>query len=561
MSFRVHLLSPVLACVISSLAAAPIIAAPAVRAEVQRAQSAPVFHMPAGDLYNSDLVAPFQIQQVPPRLPISEERLRDEKALSAAGSMSSVGGKPVELIERLNVTPENEEFDMAPTSIDASDVAPSPSFASAACSTNIATGFAPSDIHGAAGAKVLVVVTNVDIGVYSKSTCALISRVPLKTFFGTFPDIDSQTLISPRVIYDRTKGLFFVTAASTPSGATGTDQYQYFAVSTTASAVSWHRFRIALSAGPSVRFCKRQLTSVWDYPVAGKNAKRWFITANDSLGSADMRGAVLVIDKAPTLTGVSPAVKCFSNLPYNISPPVVLDGNVGQSVFLAPRSDRLLRYNHASGSNVPGDTLVTGPAYPIATWGLAPDAVQPNAQRLDTLDGRFQGPSIQSRDRVWNIHTVASGGGPAIRWYRLKRTASTTLSTHTFTSGHLFNPSFTTGSGIDGAPAFITASRTIPSCTTQSCRASMLTFSGPNSTSSGWTATLAGTSSNNFMTTDGTMACNASARGACLWGSYSAISVDPNEAGTAWGFNQLINGFTQFDWGTKGVRETYNLQN
>lgn len=427
------------------------------------------------------------------------------------------------------------------------------------CATNVATGFAPPDIHGAAGPAVLVVVTNVEIGVYNKSTCAIISRVSLKELFGSFHDIGTQVLVQPRVLYDREAGRFLVTAASWDSRRR-TDQFQYLAVSTTSGATAWHRYRFTLSFGFTVSFCKGAYNTVWDFPSVGKSRNRWFITANDFSTPATATGAVLVIDKAPTLRGVSPYAKCFRNVAYNIAPPIVLDGQTSQSVFLAPRPNSILRYDHAAGATVGADTLKVAAASPITPWGVPPDAVQPNGQRLDSLDGRFQGASIQSRDRIWNVHTVASGGAPAIRWYRLKRSSPTTLSTHTFTSGHLFNPSFTTGSGIDGAPAFITASRTIPTCWANECRAAMLIYSGPNSTSRGWLGSIASTSTNNFTTVDGAVSCNASPLGACSWGNYSAITIDPNEAGSAWGFNQLINGITQSDWFTRGHRAVYNLQ-
>jgi len=428
------------------------------------------------------------------------------------------------------------------------------------CNTNIATGFAPSDIHGAAGPNVLVVVTNVDIGVYNKSTCAIISRVPLKTLFAGFGDIANQTLFDPRVIYDRAAGRFLVTAESRDNRTGNTDQYQYFAVSTTNAAAAWNRYRFTLSFGTSF-FCKRARNSFWDYPSAGKSANRWFITANDFPATGSATGAILVIDKAPTLTGGATSGKCFNNLQFNVAPPIVLDSLTSQSVFLYPRSTFIGRYNHAAGATVGADTLAAGASYAIAAWSVPPDAVQPNGQKLDSLDGRFQSASIQSRDRIWNIHAVASGTAPVIRWYRLQRSVSNTLSTNTFASGHLFNPSFVTGSGLDGAPAFITASRTVPTCTSSACLAAMLTYSGPNNTTTGWLGYVAATSTNQFLTTNGSTLCNNDARGSCRWGDYSSITVDPNEAGSAWGFNQLINGTNQFNWFTRGVREVYNLQN
>ena len=93
-------------------------------------------------------------------------------------------------------------------------LAPQPFALFAECVTNVATGFAPSDIHGAVAPTRLVVVTNVDIGVYSKATCGIISRVPLRAFFGAFGIPASQTLFDPRVLYDRLSGRCLVTVES-----------------------------------------------------------------------------------------------------------------------------------------------------------------------------------------------------------------------------------------------------------------------------------------------------------------------------------------------------------
>jgi hypothetical protein len=516
--------------------------------------------MPAGDQFEPAALSVFDYQEIRTGIPMGEEQLLEQKELSASGVADYAGAPPRAVPERLDIGGTAENSDAESADAESADATPDALYPSTACNTNVATGFAPSDIHGAAGPGVLVVVTNVDIGVYNKSTCGIISRVSLKTLFAGFGNIANQTLFDPKVIYDRTAGRFFVTAESRDNRTGNTDQYQYFAVSTTNGAAAWHRYRFTLSQG-TIRFCKRASNSFWDYPSSGKSANRWFITANDFPVSGGATGAVLAIDKAPTLTGAGTSGKCWNNLAFNVAPPMVLDSLTSQSVFLYPRSTFIGRYNHAAGATLGADTLTVGANYAIAGWAVPPDAVQPNGQRLDSLDGRFQSASIQSRDRIWNIHTIASRTTPVIRWYRLRRAASTVLSTHTFTSGHLFNPSFVTGSGIDGAPAFINASRTVPTCTTSSCRASMLTFSGPNSTSTGWLGYVAASSTSQFLTTNGSTLCNNDARRSCRWGDYSAITVDPNEAGSAWGFNQLINGTNQFNWFTRGRKEVYNLQN
>ncbi|MGR8933357.1 MAG: hypothetical protein ACU837_03075 [Gammaproteobacteria bacterium] len=506
---------------------------------VQRADRGGGFEMPAGDYRTAaESLMPNQTA-LATRIPMGEETLAALKNRSAL-----LGG---EGLENAVVEP----------AIGVSDSL-GPLYASGKCTTNIAGGFAPSDIHGAVGENRLVVVTNVDIGVYKKGSCAIVSRVPLKTLFGRFSIPSSQTLFDPRVLYDRSAGRFFVTAESLDSR--NTDQYQYFAVSKDARASGWWTYRFRLSKD-SAFFCKQAADSFWDYPMSGKSSKRWFITANDF--GTTVTGAVLVIDKAPTLSGKRPSGKCFKNRVPNIAAPIVLDKSA-KSLFLSATPSAIRRYDHSAGATVGGDTLKAAPAYDIPDWSIPPDAVQPNGQKLDSIDGRFQSASIQSRDRIWNIHTVAAGTRPLIRWYRLRKSSSDVLSTVTVQSGsksHLFNPSFVTNSGRDGSPAFITASRTIPpTCDAAGCRAAMMTFSGPNNSASGWTQSLAGTSSHNFATDGFGVACNNTSRGSCRWGDYSSIGVDPKAAGRAWAFNQLINGSTQFDWFTRGREEIYNLQ-
>jgi len=97
------------------------------------------------------------------------------------------------------------------------------------CATNSSTNFAPSDIHGAVTPNRLVVVTNVQVGVYNKADCSQVSLKGLRGFFrAAFTIPDTQTLFDPQVIYDESSQRCFLSAESEDSG--NTDQYQYFAV-------------------------------------------------------------------------------------------------------------------------------------------------------------------------------------------------------------------------------------------------------------------------------------------------------------------------------------------
>jgi hypothetical protein len=426
------------------------------------------------------------------------------------------------------------------------------------CNVNVATGFAPSDIHGASGTNRLVVVTNVDIGIYKKkNNCPLVSRVPLRTFFGAFGIPASQTLFDPRAIWDVRSNRFIVTAESRDSG--NNDQFQYFAVSANAKATSWHLYRFTLSQGAAF-FCKQAVTSFWDYPSVGVSNTRIFITAND-FGAATT-GAILSINKTPTLSGGGTTGACFANQPFNIQPPIVTDAST-TSVFLSPgsgASSSIVRRDIVAGASPAADSLFVRPSFAIAAWTAPPGAVQNNGQRLDSLDGRFQSATTQLGSTLFNIHAVNVGGRSLIRWYRLafavgSSTVNNTVTFQTSATDHVFNPSITSQSSAAGDTAFITASRTDPVNANPSGFAAHLQFHGPNNNSAGWVFNVVGTSTTQVATDGLGNTCNTSPRGECRWGDYSATTLDPNTAAKdAWGFNQLMNGTNQFNWFTKAGR-------
>lgn len=416
-------------------------------------------------------------------------------------------------------------------------------------------GYAPSDSHGAVGPANIVTVKNVTVGVYAKGNCAVIApELNLTSLFAGAGVPGTATLFDPRVIYDKDTKRFFLTAESMDSG--NTDQYQYFAVSSDSTGTSWWIYRITMSEGTTT-FCKQSYDSFWDYPSAGSSRGvnpatasgqgRWFITAND-FGNVDVVGAVLSIDKAASLGGGSVNIKCFGSLAItNIAPPIVLD-SATTSQFLSPGSgggNAIVRLNlAASTSGAASDSLSQISNVSVTTWAAPPNAKQPNGELLDSIDGRFQSASIQSRGLIWNVHTIGYNGHAKVRLYRLSTSNSVTTPTMTFMPASaagedLFNPSFATSSGIVNAPAYMTMSRTISTNATAG-RASTLIFSGVNNSSvnSEWKFASLGASPSQFT------GCGSG----CRWGDYSATQIDPSGDGTGWGFNQRITGTSEFDW-------------
>jgi hypothetical protein len=432
------------------------------------------------------------------------------------------------------------------------------------CVTNAATGFAPSDIHGAAGPTNIVVVTNVDISVRNKSTCALVSAVSLKTFFNNFSIPATQTLFDPRVLFDRLHSRCLVTVES--SDSSNTDQFLYVAASTNSSCTSWRRIRFILSrVSPSAKFCKALQSDFYDFPNTGYMGTRMVVTSNNFPAAGGGNGTIMSIDLTALLGTASVNASCFrSGLPTNIAPAIVSSSAVTQMFLLSPGSGSgssvSRRRLNVSASGPSSDSLSTVSSISIPAWTAPPDAAQPNGQRLDSSDGRFASATKQIGSSLWNVHTINSGGFARFRLYKFSTSGTSPLFTFTPTTSscsnadHLFSASVDTNSTASGTLAFVTASRTCPSQATAG-RAAHLIFRGNNSSSAGWVFNTVETSATNFATESG-FACNTASpptkpRASCRWGDYSATQIDPSNTGRAWGFNQLVTGTTSFNWNTR----------
>ncbi len=424
------------------------------------------------------------------------------------------------------------------------------------CNTDSSTGGAPSGINGAVGPQIMVVVTNSGISRYNKKSCAQLGQQSLASFFTGVGVPATARLKDPRVLYDRRSKRFFVTAVSTDTG--NTDQYQYVAVSTNASGSAFNLYRITLSEGTN-RFCKRNVASTWDFPMAGFSNARWFVTANDKGPGGGVRGAILSMNKKATLNGGLLTVKCFNQLPANLAATVALDTSAA-TVFLSPGSGSSERFERrvvtVVGGGVANDTLTEIAPVIIPIWWAPPPAAQPNGQLLETLDGRFVAPSIQNQQKLVNVHTVKVRNTAKIRLYHVSTLDEVVAPQLIFTpttvedeSDNLFNASIATNFGAVNAPVYISATRTIPS-NKNAGRASQLLFSGPadSADSALWRFALIARSQAQMV------GCAKQPTGVCRWGDYSSTQVEPGNAQLGWGFNQIVAGTgkgNQTQWTTR----------
>lgn len=429
------------------------------------------------------------------------------------------------------------------------------------CGTNPGTGGSPPNVGGAVSPRRIVVVTNSSIGTYHAEDCTLISRETLKKFIeGAFPLGPNDDLLEARVIYDPRMQRFFL--AVTSDNRFNRAQTQFFAVSK--NGTDWFQYRVVLSEQDVLVFCKRAPRNWWNSPSAGKNDNRWFIAASErDVENLTSTGAILNIDKAPTIEGAPTKVTCFNDLDTNLQAPIVLDDEA-KAYFLSTgenRGDAIRRYSLHTKGVIDQDILDTGlSSIPVPEWRRPPDVAQPNGERLYTNDGRFVSPTIQVGHRLFNVHSIRVDNAARVRLYKFSTGGGLIhdLLLPAAAGENHFNASIATASADDAAPAFVTYSRTMPADQAKG-RLAMMMAVGPNGKDEGWNAFVVQTSAGQYSKTRHGRACNDSSISACFFGFWSTTQIDPQNPNRAWGFNQLITtgsiggAGSEFNWTTRAA--------
>jgi hypothetical protein len=516
-------------------------------AQTQQAESVPVLNMPLGD-HSTASESAVTITDPGARLsPTPAAELRRLKRLSGGTEATAIAIEE-QAADGREATPELVVRE---------------------CEMNGPTGSAPSDVHGAAALTNIIEVTNVDIMIRRKTDCLLVSSMSLKSFFGGaggFVIPAAESLFDPRVVYDRLHNRCIVTVESRNSG--NTDQFLYIASSRNSSCTTWRRVRFVLSrVSPAALFCKNLASDFYDYPNAGYNRLRLAVTSNNFPAAGGSYGTLLSIDKIALHGTATVTGRCFRPISGNSTPAV--QGDLAPHMFILSTGSGsgtvLTRRRLTPGATTASDTLTLLSSIDIPNWTAPPDAVQPNGQRLDSLDGRFQSASKQIGTSIWNTHAINVGGVSRVRVYKMSTSGTMPLLVRDLfttscgsTNQHTFNPSLDTNSAVLGSPLFVTASRT---CTSPAAvavgRAAHLIFKGPNHAVAGWVFNHIETSVNQFTVDGSAVACNNTSRGSCRWGDYSSTQIDPSVPTTAWGFNQLIQTGTlggsqsHFNWRTR----------
>jgi hypothetical protein len=394
-------------------------------------------------------------------------------------------------------------------------------------------GLRPPDTHGAVGPTHFVQVTNSHIDMWTRqntATLPLAKSVTLATFF----NYTTETLFDPRVVYDSTWNRWIVTADAFAESSTV--QRFFIAISTSADPTgSFFNYSLNVNFFGNNNF--------WDFPQLGIDQDAVLFTANIFSGNTYLGADFFAVAKARLYNGLGFTVPVFTGLVGTLAPPIVRDQNASTFLIAAPSSGTSFSKYTVTNTSRAGIGL-TGPvSITVPSYSVPPAAHQPgtSGKLLDTSDSRFVNASTQSGNDLWQTHTIALGGFPAPKFYRLNTSTNTvTQSGFYFASATSddFNASIAAN---DAGDCFVTWTSTDASA----AKNAQARLSGKRSADA---AIVAGPAANTSATFYHPSADNPE-----RWGDYSAVTTDPLNANNAWLVNEKINAGGLL-WGSRIVQ-------
>ena len=274
--------------------------------------------------------------------------------------------------------------------------------------TDAGNGTYPPDTSIAIGGSQIVAAVNSTYTVYDRQGALLLSQ-NLSSRFNT-----TDQVVQPRVLYDPIWKRWITTAISATSSASPT---LWIGVSKTTSAT-----------GPVCNYQRQFLSpgDVLDYDILGMTQDALILTANWFTGNTYNGPIILGMPKAKLYNCLAWSVVVQTPGPTygTVTPPIVLDDNPSAYFVSADGSNLDLFIGTGLDSFAHSQVTLQG-QIPYA-FTISPDARQDNSTDvLDTLDGRFTGPSTQTSDVnsghavLWNVHTENNAGFPAPKFFEI----------------------------------------------------------------------------------------------------------------------------------------------
>ncbi|MGB7631746.1 MAG: fibronectin type III domain-containing protein [Candidatus Deferrimicrobium sp.] len=286
----------------------------------------------------------------------------------------------------------------------------------------------PPDTMGAAGPNHLVSLLNSDFGVFSKTTGAVLQKIPLQSFWGSLGTKAGEPADLPfdtKVLYDPSTDRFF---AVTLGGTSSPDSWILVAVSSTYDPTgSWNKWAIDADRDNDTQ----QFNNWADFPGVGLDGDNLYVSANMFSNSDSFQyGKVWVLPKAQLLSGSSSITWTeFRDPPgssFNMQPAYTF-GTAAAEYFLYEGSTSHLAVawmDNTSGTPVWHFPLQV-PVTPYISTGTLPGAPQlGNDNTISTSDTRLLN-TVYRNGSIWTTHHLAVNGKVEVAWYRINPEAGT----------------------------------------------------------------------------------------------------------------------------------------
>jgi hypothetical protein len=391
----------------------------------------------------------------------------------------------------------------------------------------------PPDTNGVIGPNHFVETVNTSIGIFSKSTGALVSAFTYNSFFansGT-AECDSNNGGDPTTVYDVPSGKWIIADFAWINFNTG-PYYECIAVSSGSDPVASTWTFYSLPAGDG-RFP--------DYPKFGSGPDAVFFTTNNFQLPNTFTGAGVYALRRSTLgtptlqvQHVTTSSSFFSLLPANLvdaSPPA------GPELVTSIWSGRLRVWRFSVNWTTPSATTFTQVAN-IAVSYSSQGSIPTPGESVDSLSPRAMNKAQQRNGSLWLTQTVRTSNHAAVRWYEVTNLTGTPTirqqSTFNPSNLHRWMPSLAVDKQGNMAIGYNVGSRTLNPAIRYAGR---LVGDPLNTLGQSETSLIEGTgapSSGNFN----------------RWGDYSEMSVDPVDGCTFW-FTGEYYATTGANWQTR----------
>lgn len=367
----------------------------------------------------------------------------------------------------------------------------------------------PPDVSAAVGGGQIVVVVNNSYNVYNERGKPVLNQ-SFNDRLGT-----TDQLSGPRVIYDPLWKRWIFSLVSIPTASEAPSVWLAISQTSRADGALWiYHFSLPLANG-----------DIFDYAMLGMTQDSILMTGNHSSGKTFIGSLLFGLPKSHLYNGLNFSVLVVGAPAAvgTVAPPIVLDSS-DRAFFLAADSGTSLDLYVGTdlGTNEAAFTLQ---AQIPNTYSVPPDAPQFNQTRvLDTLDGRFQGPSTQYRNSdgntvLWNVHTIDDNGFPTPAFDQIDATNNAILHAGFFyesDNSRDFNASIAANTNDE---AFVVWNSTDPTAGTG--HNARILFSGLQP---GDANIATGTA---LVTSRAALTGDTQTHGVEAWGAYSAVALDP----------------------------------